>query len=102
MTSKVCFLRDYTGHFPDTDSGALEFAIYKWLRANTVDRFSAPVSSESSSPLASEGVWKERQEAEEALKKYLADMPSRYKCPALDGDLMSPFRHRRVPARSSR
>ena len=38
-----------------------------------MDRFSAPVSSESSSPLASEGVWKERQEAEEALKKYLAE-----------------------------
>lgn len=52
-----------------------EFAIYKWLRENTVDRFSFATDSEGSS-LASPGVWKERQEAEDALQKYLTDFPS--------------------------
>ncbi|EIW60623.1 uncharacterized protein TRAVEDRAFT_57812 [Trametes versicolor FP-101664 SS1] len=52
-----------------------KFAIYKWLRENTVDRFSFAADLEGSS-LASPGVWKERQEAEDALQKYLTDFPS--------------------------
>ena len=56
-----------------------EFKVYKWLRANTVDRFSLTASgTESSSSFAAEGVWKERQDAEDALKKYLSDLPSAY------------------------
>ena len=50
--------------------------MYKWLRANKVDRFSFAAAPEPPTTLAAEGVWKERQEAEEALKKYLSDLPS--------------------------
>ncbi|KAJ8482266.1 hypothetical protein ONZ51_g5474 [Trametes cubensis] len=50
-------------------------AVYKWLRKNTFDRFSF-ASTDSDVPLGSEGVWKERQDAEEALEKYLTDLPS--------------------------
>ncbi|KAI0747869.1 exonuclease [Daedaleopsis nitida] len=54
-----------------------EFTIYKWLRANTIERFSLTSSEPPpESSLAKEGVWKERQDAEEALKKYLADLPN--------------------------
>ncbi|KAI0721515.1 exonuclease [Cerioporus squamosus] len=55
-----------------------EFTVYKWLRANTIDRFTFTSSSDADSEasLAKGGVWKERLEAEEALKKYLADLPS--------------------------
>ncbi|KAI0637238.1 exonuclease [Trametes polyzona] len=53
-----------------------EFAVYKWLKANTVERFSFASSDSEGSSLASQGVWKERQEAEDALQKYLTDVPS--------------------------
>ncbi|KAI0362726.1 exonuclease [Trametes cingulata] len=53
-----------------------EFAIYKWIRTNALERFSFTSAESDSVSLASEGVWKERQEAEEALEKYLTDLPS--------------------------
>ncbi|KAI0670636.1 RNA12 protein-domain-containing protein [Trametes maxima] len=53
-----------------------EFAIYKWIRANTVERFSFITTDSSVVSLASEGVWKERQDAENALEKYLTDLPT--------------------------
>ncbi|RDX48409.1 exonuclease [Lentinus brumalis] len=52
-----------------------EFTIYKWLRANTIDRFTFNAADAKPS-LVKGGVWKERLEAEEALRKYLADLPS--------------------------
>ncbi|KAH9857835.1 RNA12 protein-domain-containing protein [Lenzites betulinus] len=52
-----------------------KFTVYKWLRANTVERFSFSGHTEEPS-LASQGVWKERQEAEDSLQKYLTDLPS--------------------------
>lgn len=51
----------------------LEFRLYEWLRVNTVERLSS--RSEVTSKLEEE-VWKERKEAESALKAYLSDMPS--------------------------
>ncbi|KAI0807276.1 exonuclease [Fomes fomentarius] len=53
-----------------------EFKVYKWLRANTVERFSFVTDTDATATHVMEGVWKERQEAEEALKKYLADVPN--------------------------
>ncbi|KAH9946331.1 RNA12 protein-domain-containing protein [Epithele typhae] len=50
-----------------------EFAVYKWLRANTIDRFNGEDQIKSH-PKAD--VWKERQDAEEALQKYLSDLPN--------------------------
>ncbi|RPD65868.1 exonuclease [Lentinus tigrinus ALCF2SS1-7] len=55
-----------------------EFTVYKWIRANTIDRFTFTASSDSEAEtsLAKRGVWKERLEAEAAIKKYLTDMPN--------------------------
>ncbi|TFK25029.1 exonuclease [Coprinopsis marcescibilis] len=51
-----------------------QYGIYKWLRANTVDRLSVPQSAGLHSPVAD--VWKERSVALESLKNYLNDVPS--------------------------
>ncbi|KAH9901129.1 RNA12 protein-domain-containing protein [Cubamyces lactineus] len=51
-------------------------AVYKWLRKNTLDRFSFTSTNSEAVKLGSEGVWKERQDAEEALEKYLTDLPN--------------------------
>lgn len=55
----------------------LEFRLYKWLRANTYDRLS--VSAQRSGYLnVEQQVWKEREDAESAMKSYLSDFPSKY------------------------
>lgn len=61
-----------------------EFRIYKWLRVNTIDRLSGSFpftfssdTSESLSLIEEENVWKERKDAESAMKNYLADLPSK-------------------------
>ncbi|ESK85972.1 hypothetical protein Moror_9473 [Moniliophthora roreri MCA 2997] len=51
-----------------------EFKLYKWLRANTFDRLYT--SSDSTSTKSSHNVWKERKDAESAIKAYLTDLPS--------------------------
>ncbi|KAI9067059.1 hypothetical protein FKP32DRAFT_1664487 [Trametes sanguinea] len=53
-----------------------QYAIYQWLRTNAFDRFSFSAKDSDAVTLASEGVWKERQDAEEALHKYLTDLPN--------------------------
>ena len=71
-------LRRCCTRVPSTDNVTTEFTIYKWLRANTIDRFTFTTSNTDAEPsLVKGGVWKERLEAEEALKKYLADLPSK-------------------------
>ncbi|KAI0797741.1 exonuclease [Abortiporus biennis] len=58
-----------------------QFRLYQWIRANTLDRLDnvtsphpSEVSSTPSGPV--EGVWKERQDAEGALARYLSDLPT--------------------------
>ncbi|EMD38659.1 hypothetical protein CERSUDRAFT_49441 [Gelatoporia subvermispora B] len=53
-----------------------DYGIYKWLQRNALDRlsFSSGADLDEVSPL--EGVWEERREAEDALEKYLSDMPN--------------------------
>ncbi|SJL04426.1 uncharacterized protein ARMOST_07792 [Armillaria ostoyae] len=50
-----------------------EFKFYQWLRKNTVDRLY--LASKVSPPTATDG-WKERKEAETAVRAYLADLPT--------------------------
>ncbi|KAK7015902.1 mitochondrial escape protein 2 [Paramarasmius palmivorus] len=52
-----------------------EFALYKWLRANTFDRLYTS-SSDSNTDTSSRGLWKERKDAEAAINAYLTDLPS--------------------------
>ncbi|EGO21697.1 hypothetical protein SERLADRAFT_362954 [Serpula lacrymans var. lacrymans S7.9] len=52
-----------------------EFSLYKWMRANTLDRLSF-VSTSSSGDMPAEDVWKERKDAQIALRSYLSDLPS--------------------------
>ncbi|KDR81387.1 hypothetical protein GALMADRAFT_58608 [Galerina marginata CBS 339.88] len=47
--------------------------LYQWLRVNTLDRLST--ASDSVSKPAGD-IWKERTEAESALKRYLSDVPT--------------------------
>ncbi|TFK55018.1 hypothetical protein OE88DRAFT_1779208 [Heliocybe sulcata] len=51
-------------------------AIYKWLRANTVERFALSSSTGQERLQANTNVWKERKDAEDAVYRYLAEMPS--------------------------
>lgn len=53
-----------------------EFRLYQWFRKNTLDRLSFTKSAELAPPVAD--VWKERQEAEMAVKGYLSDLPSEF------------------------
>ena len=55
-----------------------EFAVYKWLRANTLERLSFRSSADNSASSPSESAWQERKEAESALQSYLSDIPSMY------------------------
>ncbi|KAM5539125.1 hypothetical protein V8D89_007348 [Ganoderma adspersum] len=51
-----------------------QFKVYKWLSDNYLTSSS---EEEEESPLAGgQGAWKERREAEEGVKKYLADFPN--------------------------
>ncbi|EIW85363.1 hypothetical protein CONPUDRAFT_135128 [Coniophora puteana RWD-64-598 SS2] len=52
-----------------------EYALYKWLRSNTVGRFSFITKAHESAPEYT-NVWKERKEAEGLLKSYLSDLPT--------------------------
>ncbi|OAX43831.1 hypothetical protein K503DRAFT_789293 [Rhizopogon vinicolor AM-OR11-026] len=52
-----------------------EFKLYKWLRANALDRFS--LTSQGHEDVSAQGdIWKERKEAESAVRSYLSDLPS--------------------------
>ncbi|KAG7452882.1 exonuclease [Guyanagaster necrorhizus] len=50
-----------------------EFKIYQWLRKNTLDRL---YSASQVSPFTANDGWKERKEAETAVRTYLADLPT--------------------------
>ncbi|KAK0502922.1 RNA12 protein-domain-containing protein [Armillaria luteobubalina] len=50
-----------------------EFKFYQWIRKNTFDRLY--LASKVSLPTATDG-WKERKEAETAVRAYLADLPT--------------------------
>ena len=70
LFSKRCKLMSH--HF------FLEYKAWQWLRTNTVDRFyvtQAQTAQETSA--TGTGAWKERQDAEGALGRYLSDLPSR-------------------------
>ncbi|KIK63729.1 hypothetical protein GYMLUDRAFT_40790 [Collybiopsis luxurians FD-317 M1] len=49
-----------------------EFKLYKWLRANTLER----IYSRSEPLPVDKQVWKEREDAEGAIQAYLSDLPS--------------------------
>ncbi|KAH7927744.1 hypothetical protein BV22DRAFT_257665 [Leucogyrophana mollusca] len=52
-----------------------EYAVYKWLRTNALERLSMHSTvSEDATP--TEDVWKERKDAESAIRSYLSDIPS--------------------------
>ncbi|KAJ8593905.1 hypothetical protein M405DRAFT_930530 [Rhizopogon salebrosus TDB-379] len=52
-----------------------EYKLYKWLRANALDRFS--LTSHGGEDVPPQGdIWKERKEAESAVRNYLSDLPS--------------------------
>lgn len=52
-----------------------EYTLYKWLRANALDRFSlTSLAREDVSPQGN--IWKERKDAESAVRSYLSDLPS--------------------------
>lgn len=50
----------------------VDFKLVKWLRKNTLDRLSF---THSAPEHESGGVWKERKDAEVALKGYLSEYP---------------------------
>jgi len=60
------------------DVWGLEFRLYRWLRANTLDPLTLGHSKRTGSKSDQPEVWKERKEAENAIRDYLADMPSVY------------------------
>ncbi|KAJ3978815.1 RNA12 protein-domain-containing protein [Lentinula detonsa] len=49
-----------------------EFKVYKWLRANTLER----LHPKSESLPADKQIWKEREDAERGIQAYLPDLPS--------------------------
>ncbi|KAF5372862.1 hypothetical protein D9758_001752 [Tetrapyrgos nigripes] len=49
-----------------------EFKLYKWLKANTLERLYTPAPS----VLPSEEVWQERKDAKDAIRAYLTDQPT--------------------------
>ncbi|KAG0706364.1 RNA12 protein-domain-containing protein [Suillus ampliporus] len=52
-----------------------EYKPYKWLRANALDRFSlTSMGREDVSPQGD--IWKERKDAESAVRSYLSELPS--------------------------
>lgn len=53
-----------------------ESTIYKWLRANALDRLSFTAKNLHEPP--AQEVWKERSEAENAMRNYLSDLPSEH------------------------
>ncbi|KAI0818814.1 exonuclease [Irpex lacteus] len=54
-----------------------QYHAYKWLRSNTIDRFyDEHPKEEAHSDASGTGAWKERQDAEGSLGRYLSDLPS--------------------------
>ncbi|CAG7854068.1 Mitochondrial escape protein 2 Flags: Precursor [Serendipita indica DSM 11827] len=57
-----------------------EFRIVKWIRRNTIDRFSffgkKSSRQERSGGSGNESIWKDRKDAENTLRGYLSDLPS--------------------------
>jgi hypothetical protein len=51
-----------------------EFTVYKWVRRNTVDRFS--FFNPSHARADDEAAWQQREDVMGALENYLSDMPS--------------------------
>lgn len=51
----------------------LESNVYKWVRENTWERFS--FGSKSGGSLSSQGVWRDRRDAEAGIETYLRDYP---------------------------
>ncbi|KAG2158089.1 RNA12 protein-domain-containing protein [Suillus bovinus] len=51
-----------------------EYKLYKWLRANALNRFSLTSVRDDVSPQGD--IWKERKDAENAVRSYLSDFPS--------------------------
>jgi len=58
----------------------LEFKLYQWLRTTTLDRLILGPTERTSIKSDQPEIWKERKEAENALRDYLADIPSCVKC----------------------
>ncbi|KAG1819493.1 RNA12 protein-domain-containing protein [Suillus subaureus] len=52
-----------------------EYKLYKWFRANALDRFSLTSLAREDVPPQGD-IWKERKDAESALRSYLSDLPS--------------------------
>ncbi|TDL27233.1 hypothetical protein BD410DRAFT_740017 [Rickenella mellea] len=53
-----------------------EYKLYRWIRANTLDRLSFTFASKSEeSESSEEGIWKERKDAQDSLHSYLSDLP---------------------------
>ena len=55
----------------------LEYAIYKWLRTQTLDKIASP-SDDTDNAFPDQDFWKERKVAETALRSYLTDPPCMY------------------------
>jgi hypothetical protein len=53
--------------------------LWEWVEENGLNQFGRAVSSQDSISSYFPGVWKERSDAEEAVKAYLSDSPGR-KC----------------------
>jgi len=76
--------------------------MYKWIHANLFGRFSSITVSTDDGNHVIEEVWKERNEAESALRSYLSDMPSKFSTPHLRSGWNRPFHsHHLFYARSS-
>jgi len=71
--------RSWFQHFSDSCSILtllLEFKLYQWLRTTTLDRLILGLTEWTSNKLDQPEIWKERKEAENALRDYLTDAPS--------------------------
>ncbi|KAK7693180.1 hypothetical protein QCA50_002746 [Cerrena zonata] len=54
-----------------------QFKLYQWLRTNTVDRFTDDHAADDGEKKPSQQqTWKERMDAQDALQRYLSDMPN--------------------------
>lgn len=58
----------------------LESSWYQWMKRNALDRVPFQFSTTSQQPrrqsVSNHGIWKERREADDALRAYLSDIPS--------------------------
>lgn len=61
----------------------IDYAVFQWIRENTLDRLSIDLSDHRTKPgtlpiATGAGVWKDRKEAEGSLKAYLSEYPCVY------------------------